>query len=54
MVSFQPSKASRIMNPVPFLCLFGASVLNATAAPPNVLIFFADDLGQRDLVCYHP
>ena len=54
MVSFQPSKASRIMNPVPFLCLFGASVLNAAAAPPNVLIFFADDLGQRDLVCYHP
>jgi arylsulfatase A-like enzyme len=26
----------------------------AGAAPTNVLVMFADDLGQRDLVCYHP
>lgn len=42
------------MNPLPLLCLFGLSVMTAPAAPANVLVFFADDLGQRDLVCYHP
>lgn len=42
------------MNPIPIVCLLIVSAWNSSAAPANVLVLFADDLGQRDLVCYHP
>ena len=42
------------MNPLPIVTLLVASAWSSVAAPANVLVLFADDLGQRDLVCYHP
>lgn len=40
------------MKCILFLLLAVATTL--PAAPPNVLVLFADDLGQRDLGCYNP
>ncbi|MFM8334514.1 MAG: sulfatase, partial [Opitutaceae bacterium] len=42
----------------PSLPLFGLALLMArasAASPPNVVLFYADDLGYRELGCYgHP
>ncbi len=47
-----------MMKPIFLSLLLGLQFVGsppALAAPPqNVLVMIADDLGQRDLVCYHP
>ena len=42
------------MNPIPIVCLLVACAWISSAATANVLVLFADDVGQRDLVCYLP
>jgi arylsulfatase A-like enzyme len=52
MPNFAPF-TSRLPRPWRFLLAgFLAWPLLASAAPPNVVFFLADDLGQRDLGCY--
>lgn len=43
---------SRLKLIVLFVVILFAWVIPLDAAPPNVVVFLADDLGQRDLGCY--